>query len=122
MNASGIADGVPCPSTGASITLNFSATIVSVDGLVEIAASLEPNVNFFVADLEATSTEFDIGLDTCSVANGTDIVNAVAYSDDQGNDPDLSGLMAAGSVSDCDSGTYVLLSSSSSGKLMFIIL
>ena len=59
--------------------------------------------------LESNPTEFKVVLDTTDVAKGTNLVSYVAYSDDQGNAPDVSGLMTffASSAIECDGPTAI---------------
>ena len=80
---------IPCPSTGAMVTIEFSVPVACAPaGTVS-----ERTVTFSAPDLEANATAFDVILDLCSVAPGAGIIESANYTDDQGNTPDLSLLI-----------------------------
>lgn len=80
---------IPCPSTGAMVTIEFSTPINSTAS-GSISGS---TVTFSAADLESTPTDFDVLLDVCSEIPGDNAVVSANYTDDQGNTPDLSLLI-----------------------------
>ena len=79
---------IECPSTGASVTIEFSVPIDSTTS----GSFSGSTVTFSAPDLESNPTEFDITLDVCGEVPGDSIVVSATYTDDQGNDPDLSAL------------------------------
>eukprot|EP00752_Nemacystus_decipiens_P018573 g16652.t1 len=90
---------IPCPSTDATVTVEFNAAVVaaSVDDTLGSATvdSDGSTVVFVAPDLEENPVRFTAMLDYCGVAEGTDIVAAVSYSDNERNSPDLSTLQGA---------------------------
>ena len=79
---------IDCPSTGASVTIEFG---VPIDSTASGSFS-GSTVTFSASDLESTPTDFDVILDVCGEVPGGSIVVSATYTDDQGNDPDLSAL------------------------------
>eukprot|EP00904_Undaria_pinnatifida_P002780 jgi/Undpi1/12502/HiC_scaffold_5.g02173.m1 len=79
---------IDCPSTGASVTIEFG---VPIDSTASGSFS-GSTVTFSASDLESTPTDFDVLLDVCGEVPGGSIVVSATYTDDQGNDPDLSAL------------------------------
>lgn len=70
------------------MTIEFNVTVVAADpGVIN-----RDTVTFNVDDLEAMPTDFAIILDLCDAEVGDAVVLSVNYTDDQGNDPDLSAL------------------------------
>lgn len=60
-------------------------------------------VTFFAETLGSNSTQFIAMLDTTGVVADTSAVTYVSYLDNEGNSPDMSGLMAVASAApDCD--------------------
>lgn len=79
---------INCPSTGVNLTIEFNVTVVAADpGVIDGST-----VTFNVDDLEAMPTDFAIVLDLCDAEEGGAVVLSANYTDDQGNDPDLSAL------------------------------
>lgn len=88
-----------CPSTGATVTITFSVPVAcSASGSV-----VGTTVTFSASDLESTPTNFDVLLDLCSEVPGGSVVVSANYTDDQGNNPDLSSLtgLMVGSGGSC---------------------
>eukprot|EP00904_Undaria_pinnatifida_P000567 jgi/Undpi1/10510/HiC_scaffold_29.g12960.m1 len=76
------------PSTSASVTIEFSVPIDS-----NASGSFNGStVTFFASDLESTPTGFDVILDVCGQIPGDSIVVSATYTDNKGNDPDLSSV------------------------------
>lgn len=91
---------IPCTATGATVTMEFNAAVAEAsvaDGLgtavIGGGADGGSTVTFELSDTpEATPTEFSVVLEFCDEVAGDEIVASVAYSDVEGNQPDLSAL------------------------------
>ena len=84
------------------ITVGFAAPVTSVAYPGGTASSVENIAAFYADTLESNPTEFAVVLDTAAVAMGNNVVAYVDYSDDQGNAPDMSGLMGVAFTLECD--------------------
>ena len=85
-----------------TVTVGFSAPVTSVayPGAIETPGS---NIITFPAEtLESNPTEFSLVLNTTGVPSGASVVSSVAYSDSQGNSPDLSSLMVVSFTPECN--------------------
>lgn len=92
-----------CPATGASITVGFAIPITSAAYPGKTSQSGDNVATFYANILGSNPTEFKVVLDTTDVAAGTNLVTYVSYSDNQGNDPDMSGLTTfSASGLECD--------------------
>ena len=77
---------IPCPSTGATVTIEFSVPVDST-----ASGSISGNTVIFSATaLESTPTEFDVLRYVCNEVPGGSVVVTADNTDDQGNSPDLS--------------------------------
>lgn len=93
------AGSIPCAATGATISLDFTAAAAVVEASVPdgsgtaVISSDGGIVTFELSGtLEATPTAFSVVLEFCNALPGEEIVASVVYSDDEGNEPDLSAL------------------------------
>lgn len=77
---------IPCESTGATVTIDFSVPVDSTSS----GSITKKTVTFSVTDLESNPTDVEIMLDVCNKAPGGSIIVSADYTDDQGNSPDLS--------------------------------
>ena len=84
----------PCPATGVVVTIGFAAPVTSV-AYPDDPASGANTATFYVETLESNPTQFSAVLDTTGVAAGTNVVTHVKYSDNEGNSPDMSSLVAS---------------------------
>ena len=92
---------VPCPATGVVVTVAFAAPVTSI-AYPDEAAPGENVAIFYAETLESNPTEFTVVLETAGMAVGTNVVTYVKYSDNEGNSPDMSGLMTLPSTLECD--------------------
>ncbi|CAN0192595.1 unnamed protein product [Ectocarpus sp. 6 AP-2014] len=98
---------IPCAATDAVITVDFNAMVTAASGgeggSVHASVAEGGNVVVFeVPNLEATSTSFEVVLDTCGETEGGAIVADVSYVDEEDNEPDLTSIEVAGVVPTCD--------------------
>lgn len=77
-----------CPSTGVNLTIEFNVTVIAADpGTID-----GDTVTLNADDLEDNPTGFTVVLDLCDTDVGDTVILSADYTDDQGNDPDLSAL------------------------------
>eukprot|EP00904_Undaria_pinnatifida_P009086 jgi/Undpi1/5307/HiC_scaffold_2.g00588.m1 len=92
---------IPCPSTSVTVVAEFRLAVISTPTLGGSISG--ETVTFTAADLEDTATEFEVVLDACSLSPGSTVIDSATYTDDQGNDPDLSRLTSIAVGNDfCD--------------------
>ena len=85
------------------VTVEFVAPVTSV-AYPDQPASGGNTISFYAETLESNPTMFSVVLDTTGIAMGADVVAYVSYSDNEGNSPDMSGLMTLASTLECDDG------------------
>lgn len=104
LTASG-GSAVPCLATGVTVTVEFAASVTSVNAYPGASISGINTVTFPVENLGTNSTDFSVVLDTCSVPVDTSLIAApVLYADDQMNEPDFSQVDGTQLELDCSSG------------------
>lgn len=91
----------PCEATGAFLSVGFAAPIISVAYQTSEKRYGANMATLYVETLESNPVEFVVVLDTTGIAMGTNVVTYLSYSDEQGNDPDASGVVAFAPELEC---------------------